>query len=123
MKNIVAATFEDLKTALIKSGKNYDLERITAAYQTAEQAHKGQMRTSGEEYITHPLSVACILVELGMDTDTIMAGLLHDVVEDTSVTLEELTKLYGEDVALMVDGVTKLGRIPFSCLLYTSRCV
>jgi GTP pyrophosphokinase len=80
----------------------------------ANEAHNGQSRRSGEPYIIHPLNVSEILVNLGMDTDSIVAALLHDVVEDTDIPLETIKKKFGNDVALLVDGVTKLGKIPLS---------
>ncbi len=92
--------------------KSYDLSKIISAYEFAAKAHSNQVRSSGEPYISHPITVSYILLELGMDTDTICAAMLHDVVEDTDVTLEELKKLFGQDVAMLVDGVTKLGKIP-----------
>ena len=92
--------------------KSYDLSKIISAYEFAAKAHANQVRSSGEPYITHPITVSYILLELGMDTDTICAAMLHDVVEDTDVTLEELRKKFGQDVAMLVDGVTKLGKIP-----------
>lgn len=99
----------------IKSGeKQYDVEKIQAAYDFAEKAHSGQIRTSGEPYITHPVAVAYILLEMCMDTDTLCAALLHDVVEDTGVELDTLRRKFGEDVALMVDGVTKIGQVPLN---------
>ena len=85
-----------------------DISLIEKAYQTAAEAHKDQRRKSGEPYIIHPLCVAIILADLEMDKETIAAGLLHDVVEDTICTKEEIEKEFGEDVALLVDGVTKL---------------
>lgn len=97
-----------------KSGRKYDWEQIEKTIAFACNAHEGQLRTSGEEYICHPLQVATILVELGMDNETIQAALLHDVVEDTPVTLEEVKKLFGANIAALVDGVTKLNKIPFS---------
>ena len=106
--------FEELMAALKESNRPYDFDMITQAYEYADKAHEGQTRQSGEPYITHPISVAHILVELGMDTETICAGLLHDVVEDTPTTLEDLTAAFGEEVALLVDGVTKLTKIQFS---------
>lgn len=106
--------FEDLMKVLKDSNRPYDFDKITEAYRYAEKAHDGQMRQSGEPYITHPIAVAQILVELGMDTETICAGLLHDVVEDTSSTIEEIKKIFGADVALMVDGVTKLTKLSYS---------
>ena len=108
------STYEELKAIVSESGKEYDEERIGRAYRLAEEMHREQRRSSGEPYIIHPLSVAAILVGLGMDTESVMAGLLHDVVEDTDCTLEEIAKEFGRDVALLVDGVTKLGKIPYS---------
>ena len=106
--------FAKLTDAIEKSNKSYDLERIKAAYTMARQAHEGQMRSSGDPYISHPIEVAIILVGLGMDSDTIIGGILHDVVEDTSITLEDIQKRFGGDVADLVDGVTKLANIPYS---------
>lgn len=91
--------------------KQADFLRIEQAYLFAARAHAGQLRASGEDYIIHPLGVATILAEIGLDTDTIIAALLHDVVEDTGVTLEELEGNFGAIVANLVDGVTKLGRL------------
>lgn len=107
-------TFEQLVDKIRASEKSYDLEKITQAYKVAEKAHEGQLRTSGDPYITHPLAVASILLDYCMDTDTICAALLHDTVEDTDVTLDELRKRFGDDVALMVDGVTKIGLVPLN---------
>ena len=97
-----------------ESGRPYQVDKIKTAYKMAEDAHQGQKRNSGEPYIIHPIHVAMILVELGMDTDCICAALLHDVVEDTPVTKEDVKREFGEEVAEMVDGVTKLGKIPLS---------
>ncbi|HKK95611.1 MAG TPA: bifunctional (p)ppGpp synthetase/guanosine-3',5'-bis(diphosphate) 3'-pyrophosphohydrolase [Anaerovoracaceae bacterium] len=91
----------------------YDNEIIRAAYSKALELHEGQLRRSGEPYITHPLKVALILARLGMDNDAIVGGLLHDVVEDTDYTRESLVEDFGESVAILVDGVTKLGNIVF----------
>ena len=102
----------DLTHKILETDKQYDLSKIVSAYQFATQAHGSQTRSSGEPYIIHPLSVAMILVDLGMDTDTICVGLLHDVVEDTEYTLDDIRKKFGQDVAVLVDGVTKLNRIP-----------
>lgn len=107
-------TIEMLTDRIISSEKQYDRDKIQAAYDFAEKAHKGQVRTSGEPYITHPVAVAYILLEMCMDTDTICAALLHDVVEDTGVELDTLRRKFGEDVAVMVDGVTKIGQIPLN---------
>ena len=108
------ALYAKLADAIEKSNKSYDLPRIEAAYELAKKAHEGQMRSSGDPYISHPIEVAVILVGLGMDSDTIIGGLLHDVVEDTTVTLEDIEKQFGGDVAELVDGVTKLANIPYS---------
>ena len=105
-------TISDLAKKILATDKQYDLSKILSAYQLAEKAHAGQKRSSGEPYIIHPLAVADILLDLGMDTDTICVGLLHDVVEDTEYTLDDIRKKFGQDVAMLVDGVTKLNRIP-----------
>ena len=106
--------YDDLKQMVLESGRPYDMEMLDKAYQLAERAHSGQFRRSGEPYICHPLHVAMLLVDLGMDTESLAAALMHDVVEDTSVTLDELESQFGADVAHMVDGVTKLTKIRFS---------
>ena len=106
--------YDDLKQMVLESGRPYDMEMLDKAYQLAERAHSGQFRRSGEPYICHPLHVAMLLVDLGMDTESLAAALMHDVVEDTSVTLDELESQFGADVAHMVDGVTKLTKIKFS---------
>jgi len=104
-------------TALLEHAKylsDTDLEKVKRAYDLAEKAHKGQYRLSGGPYVEHPIAVAELLAELHMDVDTIAAALLHDTVEDTNVTREELAKDFGEQVAKLVDGVTKLGKIHVS---------
>ncbi len=109
---------EDLYNELIDSVRKYhpsdDISMIEKAYHVAAEAHKGQKRRSGEPYIIHPLCVAIILADLELDKETIVAGLLHDVIEDTAVTSEELREQFGEEVELLVDGVTKLGRLNYS---------
>lgn len=107
-------SYEELKALLLASDRDFDMEKIDKAYQFALESHGDQKRWSGVPYILHPVSVAYILVELGMDTESIVASLLHDVVEDTPVGLEEIKKLFGIEVANLTDGVTKLGRIPYS---------
>ena len=107
-------TYEDLRELMKKSGHEFDFDLVDRAYRVAEEAHRGQVRNSGDPYIVHPLAVACILVELGMDSECIAAGLLHDVVEDTDWTLPQISKEFGETVAKLIDGVTKLGKIPYS---------
>ncbi len=104
----------DLLACLDKSEKQYDRDLIAKAYEFARVSHKGQKRVSGEMYIIHPASVAMLLIELGMDNESLIAALLHDVVEDTHVTHEEVTQMFGRDVAVLVSGVTKLGKIPYS---------
>ena len=101
------SSFEELQEIIENSGKEYDREKIEAAYRLAEEKHREQKRSSGEPYIIHPLSVAAILVGLGMDSESVMAGLLHDVVEDTDCSIEEIQKRFGREVALLIDGVTK----------------
>src|SRR5579875_2480573 len=90
-----------------------DIKSVRAAYEFAEKAHAHQQRMSGEPYITHPLAVAIILANLQLDTTAVVAGLLHDVVEDTDVTDADLVRNFGAEVAALVDGVTKLKRIKF----------
>ncbi len=107
-------TIDDLMEKVRLSEKQYDANKIMRAYELANAAHEGQLRSSGDKYITHPLAVASILLDFCMDTDTICAALLHDVVEDTDVKLEDLKKQFGSDVALMVDGVTKIGLVPLN---------
>jgi len=103
-----------LEEKIEQSGMPYDVAKITEAYELACAAHEGQMRVSGDLYLSHPVAVAIILIDLGLDTDSIVSALLHDVVEDTNITSEQIRKQFGPDIASLVDGVTKLGRIPFS---------
>ena len=107
-------TWEKLCEAIKASGKAYNMAMIEKAYNMANDAHKGVCRRSGEPYICHPLAVARLVLDLGMDTESIAAALLHDVVEDTPTTLDDLKAAFGEEVALLVDGVTKLTKIQFS---------
>lgn len=103
---------------LIEKASTYlekkDIELIKEAYEFAHKAHEGQLRKSGEPYITHPVEVAGILVDLKMDVTTIISGFLHDVVEDTPITLEDIRKEFGENVATLVDGVTKLRHFEYT---------
>ena len=93
-----------------KNEKNYDIEKIKKAFEYAASLHNGQFRQSGEPYISHPVSVAAIVAELGLDTDSICAALLHDTVEDCAdkTNLDILSKMFGNDVAMLVDGLTKI---------------
>ena len=106
--------YQDLISHVQKYHPSDDISLIEKAYKIATEAHKDQVRKSGEPYIIHPLCVAIILADLELDKETIAAGLLHDVVEDTIMTTEEIEKEFGPDVALLVDGVTKLENIPLS---------
>lgn len=105
--------FALLKKHIIKYNPSADIELIKKAYNFAKEAHKGQYRVSGELFILHPLEVAMILTDLRLDAATIAAGLLHDVVEDTKYSLEDIEKNFGKEIALLVDGVTKLGKIEY----------
>ena len=107
------AALEELFRLIKAYNANVDIAAIQAAYEYAEKAHRNQKRFSGEPYIVHPLEVAKILAQLELDPETIMAGLLHDVVEDTGITLEDIQVKFGKEVALLVDGVTKLSRFEF----------
>ena len=109
---------DELYKSLIERIRKYhpsaDISMVEKAYHIAKNAHEGQKRKSGEEYIIHPLWVATILAQLEMDKETIVAGMLHDVVEDTVMTDEEIRQEFGDEVALIVDGVTKLGQLSYS---------
>ena len=106
-------TIDTIVNAVKAYQPHADIDLIRRAYEVAEKAHKDQKRVSGEAYIIHPLHVAEILTELHMDEPTIAAALLHDVVEDTTYTGEQMKELFGDEVAMLIDGVTKLGRIKY----------
>lgn len=108
------ALYESLVEKVTKYHPATDIAILDKAFNIARNAHKGQKRKSGEEYIIHPLCVCHILAELEMDKETLLAGMLHDVVEDTVMTEEEIRKEFGDEVALLVDGVTKLGQLSYS---------
>ncbi len=105
--------YRELISSIRKYHPSTDITQVEKAYQIASAAHKDQKRRSGEAYIIHPLCVAVILAELELDKETIVAGLLHDVVEDTVMTDEEIAHEFGAEVALLVDGVTKLGQLSY----------
>jgi len=104
---------EQFLNDLLKINPNIDIELVKRAYLKAKSYHEGQLRKSGEPYLVHPVEVSKILAELGMDTNTIVAGLLHDTVEDTSYSQDNLKVDFGEEIALLVDGVTKLGTLVY----------
>ena len=109
-------TYDKLLEAIKASGRPYNMEMIEKAYHMADEAHKDIKRRSGEPYICHPLAVARLVLDLGMDSESIAAALLHDVVEDTPTTVDQIKAAFGSDVALLVDGVTKLTKIQFSSI-------
>ena len=109
MSDITFEKFIDLINAYNKD----EVPKITKAYLLANELHKGQKRESGEDYIIHPLNVAYILAQMHVDSDTVCAGLLHDTLEDTNITKEEIENLFNKDIANLVDGVTKISRINF----------
>ena len=106
--------YQDLIRSIRKYHPSDDISMVEKAYRIAAEAHKDQKRKSGEPYIIHPLCVAIILADLELDKETIVAGILHDVVEDTVMTLDEVSKEFGAEVALLVDGVTKLTQLSWS---------
>lgn len=106
--------YEELISIVRKYHPSDDISLIKKAYSIAHKAHEGQKRKSGEPYIIHPLCVAIILAELELDKESIVSGLLHDVVEDTIMTLDEIKEEFGIEVAVIVDGVTKLGQLNYS---------
>ncbi|WP_315274626.1 bifunctional (p)ppGpp synthetase/guanosine-3',5'-bis(diphosphate) 3'-pyrophosphohydrolase [Selenomonas sputigena] len=113
MSEMNPVTIDTILEAVKRYQPNADTDLIRRAYELADAAHKGQKRVSGEDYIIHPLAVAKILTDLQIDDITISAAILHDVVEDTTHTLDEMRELFGDEVAMLIDGVTKLGRIQY----------
>ena len=111
--NAGSPALEPVLQAVRTNHPRTDLSVIERAYETAERAHRGQLRKSGDPYITHPVAVATILAELGFDGSTLAAALLHDTVEDTDYSLAQLTEEYGEEIAMLVDGVTKLDKVTY----------
>ena len=108
------SNYEELLVCMDNFGSSYNIELIKKAYELCVKAHEGQKRRSNEDYYIHPFNVAKIIVSLGLDSESIAAALLHDVVEDTEYTDEDMKREFGNEVALLVDGVTKIGRLNFS---------
>lgn len=106
--------YNDLVAAMEAQGGKYDTELIRRAFELCVQSHDGQKRWTNESYYIHPYNVAKIIITLGMDSQSVAAALLHDVVEDTDVTVEQVKKMFGDEVALLVDGVTKISRLSFT---------
>ena len=114
MSEVYDVGFDKLLHSMQGNFSENDIEKVKNAFDIADKAHKEQKRRSGEPYIIHPVAVAQILIGMGMDSDSICAALLHDVVEDTPTTSEEIRAMFGKDVEHLVDGVTKLGQIPLA---------
>ena len=112
--DVVEERYLQLEAVILGNYPNADITRIRAAYEYARKVHNTQMRKDGTEYVTHPLAAAEIIAEIGLDEDSLCAALLHDCIEDTAATREEIEKLFGKDVADIVEGVTKLSRVPYS---------
>ncbi|MDO8686375.1 MAG: bifunctional (p)ppGpp synthetase/guanosine-3',5'-bis(diphosphate) 3'-pyrophosphohydrolase [Clostridiales bacterium] len=106
--------YEKLQELVLKHDTNCSMALLDKAYKLSKEAHNGQTRISGEPFINHPIEVACILAELELDCASVIAGILHDTIEDTTFTYEQLKAEFGEEIASLVDGVTKLGKIPFT---------
>ena len=106
--------YNELKAVMDKFGGGYDYDMVRRAFELCVAAHEGQKRRTNEDYYIHPFNVAKIIVGLGMDSQSVAAALLHDVVEDTEATVEDISRMFGPEVALLVDGVTKIGRLSFS---------
>ena len=106
--------YQELIASVLKYHPSTDISLIEKAYRIASEAHNGQKRKSGEPYIIHPICVGIILADLELDKESIVAGLLHDAVEDTVMTTEEIAREFSDEVALLVDGVTKLGQLSYS---------
>ncbi|MBE7066356.1 MAG: bifunctional (p)ppGpp synthetase/guanosine-3',5'-bis(diphosphate) 3'-pyrophosphohydrolase [Ruminococcaceae bacterium] len=104
-------TYEQLKSKILSHTPETDLTLLDKAFHLADDMHKGQLRKSGEPFVIHPVAVSNMLADMEMDMPSIIAGMLHDVVEDTSVTIEEIREMFGQEIATLVDGVTKLKRI------------
>ncbi|MDO5311523.1 MAG: HD domain-containing protein, partial [Clostridia bacterium] len=114
MANKTEYTIEKLLDKVRSYHGNDNIELVEKAYKYAEEKHSGQVRKSGEPYIIHPIRVAFTIADLGLDVHSVCAALLHDVIEDTDCTYDDVAAEFGETVAMLVDGVTKLGKIPTS---------
>ena len=106
--------FDELRKLMADTYSKEEQDMVVKAYDLASEAHKDQRRYSGEPYIMHPVAVARILFDLGMDHQSIIAAILHDTVEDTDVTLEDLSAAFGDEIAQLVTGVIKRGRVPLA---------
>ena len=113
-KNEVVQLYDELIGLIDDNFTDENKDLVDRAFRLAESAHEGQLRKSGQPYIVHPLSVAIVLAQMGMDAASIAAALLHDVVEDTDVTKDDISKTFSEEIAVLVDGVTKLGKVSLS---------
>ena len=113
-KNTEDVTFILFKKRLQKYLNSYQVKKVEEAYKLAKDAHRGQKRKSGENYINHPLDAASYLADYELDHETIMAAILHDVIEDTDATVNQIENEFGKEVAYLINGVSKLGGIQFS---------
>ena len=109
----IAPTYDDLETIIKQNYKNPNLKLIQEAFQVANHAHAGKFRESGHPYITHPTATACKLAQMKLGLNVVAAGLLHDVIEDTNVTSEDLVKQFGDEIAFLVESVTKLRQVKY----------
>ncbi len=116
MSEVVERTIEDVISLSKKNNRRSDSKLIKRAYEFAKLYHGEQKRKSGEPYIVHPVQVAYILASLGLDTSTICSALLHDIIEDTNITKQDLVQIFGGEIAELVDGVTKLGRLQYASM-------
>ncbi|MEE0946456.1 MAG: bifunctional (p)ppGpp synthetase/guanosine-3',5'-bis(diphosphate) 3'-pyrophosphohydrolase [Acutalibacteraceae bacterium] len=113
MDSVYEKDYNEFYEYLVAQNIEFDYEKIKKAFEFCVKVHKGQLRQSKEEYYIHPVSVAKIVAQLGLDSEAVCAALLHDAVEDTETSVEDVSKLFGSEVALLVDGVTKIGRLSF----------
>ena len=114
MEENIQERYEQLEKRVLENNPNADTARLRSAFEYADQHHGGQLRKSGERYITHPIAVAEIVADLGLDLDSVIAALLHDCIEDTDSTHDDIAKQFGATVAELVEGVTKLTRMQYT---------